>query len=352
MPPQSFFVNGIKIGEGQPCFIIAELSGNHKQDINRAYRLIDAAAEAGVDAVKLQTYTPDTLTIDSDKKWFRIGKTNTWSCQTLYNLYKTAYTPWEWHPKLFAYARNLGLIIFSTPFDVTAVDYLEKLNPALYKVASFECNDVELLKRIGKTKRPVLISRGLASIADVKLAVNTLKNTGCPATVVLHCISSYPASLEQMNISTIPDIIRRFKVIAGLSDHSLGFTAATCAVAMGAKVIEKHLTLKRADGGPDYAFSLEPKEMKQLVITIREVEKAIGHPTYTPDKREVENIVFKRSLFVVADIKKSEPFTRNNVRCIRPGYGLMPKYLDRVLGKTARTAIERGTPLSWKVIQK
>lgn len=352
MKPQNFSVGSKKIGAGQPCFIIAELSGNHKQDINRAYKLIDAAAETGVDAIKLQTYTPDTLTIDSNKKWFRIGKANTWTGQTLYDLYKTAYTPWEWHSKLFAYGRKKGLIIFSTPFDITAVDFLEKFDPPLYKISSFESNDLELLERIGKTKKPVLMSRGLASITAINLAISTLKKSGCPNVVVLHCISSYPATLEQMNIATIPDIARKFKVIAGLSDHSLGLTAAITAAAMGAKVIEKHFTLSRADRGPDYAFSLEPKEMKELVKTIREVEKAIGQPTYTPGKRESENIIFRRSLFIVKDIKKEEKLTRENIRCIRPGYGLMPKYLDQILGKTARGDIERGTPLTWKIIQK
>ncbi|MEK7165971.1 MAG: pseudaminic acid synthase [Patescibacteria group bacterium] len=350
MSEKAFTVVKRKVGRGQPCFIIAELSGNHKQDIKRAYKLIDAAADAGVDAVKLQTYTPDTLTIDSDKKWFRIGKSNTWAGQTLYDLYKTAYTPWEWHPKLFAYAKKRGLIIFSTPFDTTAVDFLEKLDPPLYKVASFESNDLELLRRIGKTKKPVLMSRGLASIKDVHLAIITLKKSGCPSIVILHCISSYPATLEQMNISTIPDIEKRFNVFAGLSDHSLGLTASVTAVTFGAKVVEKHLTLSRKEGGPDWAFSLEPDEFKQLVAEIRNVEKTIGKPSYVPDKREAENIVFRRSLFVVANVKRGEELTRKNIRCIRPGYGLSPKYLDQVLGKKASRDIERGTPLFRKFI--
>lgn len=347
---KSITVGKRKIGTSYPCFIIAELSGNHKQDIKRAYKLIDAAAEARVDAVKLQTYTPDTLTIDSDKKWFRIGDANTWAGQTLYDLYKTAYTPWEWHPKLFAYAKKRGLFAFSTPFDVTAVDFLEKLNPPLYKIASFESVDVELLTRIGKTKKPVLLSRGLASIKEVKEAVDTLEKNGSPAVAVLHCISSYPATLEQMNVATVADIKKRFEVIPGLSDHSLGLTASVTAVALGAKVIEKHLTLSRKEGGPDWAFSLEPDEFKQLVTEIRNVEKAVGKPTYKADKREAENIVFRRSLFVVKDINEGEKITRENIRCIRPGYGLLPKYLGNVLGKKAKENIERGTPLSWKLI--
>lgn len=346
----SFRIGSRIIGDEAPVFIIAELSGNHKQDIHRAFKLIDAAKDAGVDAVKLQTYTPDTLTIDSDKKWFWIGNANTWAGQTLYDLYKTAYTPWDWHPKLFSYAEKKGLIIFSTPFDITAVNFLKQLNVSLYKVASFENADLELLQVIGKTKKPVILSRGLASIADTKLAINTLKKAGSPAISVLHCISSYPATLEQMNTATVADITKRFKVISGLSDHSLGSTAAITAVALGAKIIEKHLTLSRKEGGPDWAFSLEPKEFKQLVQEIRDVEKAIGKVSYSPDKREAENKVFRRSLFVVQDIKQGESFTSTNVRCIRPGYGLQPKYLQKVLGKRATKNIERGSPLKWQLV--
>ena len=350
MKSDSFMVGNRHVGETHSTFVIAELSGNHKQDINRAYKLIDAAVDAGVDAVKLQTYTPDTLTIDSDKKWFRIGEANTWAGQTLYDLYKTAYTPWEWHPKLFAYAKKKNVILFSTPFDVTAVNFLEKLNTPLYKVASFENVDLELLKKIGSTKKAVIISRGLASVADTRLAIKTLKKSGSSQIIVLHCISSYPATLEQMNVATVADIRKKFRVISGLSDHSLGTTASVTAVALGAKVIEKHLTLSRKEGGPDWAFSLEPREFKDLVTEIRNVEKVIGKPSYVPDKRESENIVFRRSLFVVSDIKKGEEFTHKNIRCIRPGYGLPPKALLKVLGKKAKKDIERGTPLSWSLI--
>ncbi len=349
---KQFSVDNKKIGEGHPCFIVAEMSGNHKQDIKRAYRLIDAAAAARVDAIKLQTYTPDTLTIDHNSKWFRIGKTSTWSGQTLHKLYKTAYTPWDWHPNLFAYAHKKGLIIFSSPFDTTAVDLLERLNIPVYKIASFENVDLELLRYIGKTKKPVIISRGLASIAETSLAITTLRAAGTPHIVVLHCVSSYPAQLEQMNVATVADIKKRFNIITGLSDHSLGLTASVTAVALGAKVIEKHLTLSRKEGGPDSAFSLEPKEFKELVEAIREVEIAIGKPTYKPDKREAENIVFKRSLFAVKEVKKGEKFTKENVRSIRPGYGLTPAYLPQVLGKIARVTVERGTPLTWKLIRK
>lgn len=355
------------VGDGQPCFIVAEMSGNHKHDINRAYAIIDAAAQAGVDAVKLQTYTPDTLTIDCDNTYFRIGDANAWAGQTLYDLYKTAYTPWEWQPKLKEYGEKKGLIVFSTPFDNTAVDFLEKMNVLLYKVASFEAADIELLKRIAETKKPVILSRGLAGISDIQLAIDTLKKYGCTELAVLHCVSSYPALPEQMNLSHISDIRDRFGVIAGLSDHSLGTEAAELSVGeMKASIIEKHFTLKRSEGGPDAGFSLEPDEMKRLVQHIRHIEKAgfnptdeqeelyqrmRGTPTYAPDSRESENIVFKRSLFVVSNIKAGELFTRQNVRCIRPGYGLPPIELNNVLNKRATQDIERGTPLSKQLIE-
>ncbi|KKP59992.1 MAG: Sialic acid synthase [Candidatus Gottesmanbacteria bacterium GW2011_GWA1_34_13] len=347
----NFKIGKKTIGENSPCFIVAEMSGNHNQDIDQAYKIVDEAAKSGVDAIKLQTYTPKTLTINSNKKWFKItsGK---WKGTTLYTLYQKTYTPWEWQPKLKSYAEKKGLICFSTPFDNSAVDFLEKMNVSLYKIASFENIDLELLKRIGKTKKPVIISRGLASLEDIKLAIKTLKTAGSKNIAVLHCISSYPATLNQMNIRTMQDIQHKFKVITGLSDHSLGLTASITAVAMGAKIIEKHITLSRKDDGYDSTFSLEPKEMKQLVITIRDVEKAMGKITYKPDKQESENIIFKRSLFAVKDIKKGERITYKNIKCIRPGYGISPVYLDQIIGKAAKQNIEKGSPLSWKMIQE
>lgn len=341
-----------KIGPEQPVFIVAEMSGNHNHDIRRAYKIIDAAAAAGADAVKLQTYTADTLTIDSDKKWFQVKVNDAWKNQTLHSLYQKAYTPWEWQPKLKQYAESKGLLLFSTPFDNTAVDFLEKMKVSLYKVASFEIADIPLLKRIGKTKKPVIISRGLASLNDIKLAIKTLKANGAPAVAVLHCVSSYPALPEQMNLATIPDIGKKFKVVSGLSDHTLDITVSLTAVALGAAIIEKHFTLKRTDGGPDAGFSLEPAELKKLVLTVREIEQAIGKPTYKIGKKEKENIVFRRSLFAVKDIKRGEKFTVRNLRSIRPGYGLAPKYYDQILGKSARKDIAAGTPLSWKLIKK
>ena len=340
------------IGEGEPTFIIAEMSGNHNHEYSRAQKIIDAAAESGADAIKLQTYTPDTMTIDCSKSFFQVKTDNHWSGKTLYDLYKWAYTPWEWQEKLKKYTESKGLIFFSTPFDETAVDFLEKLNVLFYKVASFEVPDIPLLEKIGKTKKPVVISRGLASFDEIKLAVKTLKKAGAPSVAVLHCISAYPATAEQMNLATISDLAKRLKVTTGLSDHSLGVTTSIAGVALGARIIEKHLTLKRSEGGPDSQFSLEPAEFKDLVYNIRQAEKAIGKPTYSLDKREKQNLVFRRSLFVVNDIKKGEKFSSDNVRSIRPGFGLAPKYLKKFLGKTAASDTEKGTPLSWKMLCK
>jgi len=338
------------ISKDKPVFIIAEMSGNHNHDYERAIKIIDAAAEAGADAIKLQTYTPDTMTINSNQKWFKVKTDNLWAGKTLYDLYKWAYTPWEWQPKLKKYAESKGLIFFSTPFDETAVDFLEKMKVLVYKVASFELPDIGLLKKIAKTKKPVIISRGLASLEEIKLAIKILKENGTPAVAVLHCVSSYPATPNQMNLATISDISKRFKVISGLSDHSLGTTSSVAGVALDARIIEKHLTLKRSEGGPDAEFSLEPEEFKQLVKSVREVEKAIGRPCYRLSSREKQNMVFRRSLFVVKDMKKGEVFSKYNVRSIRPGYGLTPKYMENILGCYAKSNIKSGTPLSWKFI--
>jgi len=341
-----------KIGPGNSVFIVAEMSGNHHHSYKQALKIIDAATEAGADAIKLQTYTPDTITIDSDKKYFQVKVNDAWAGQTLYQLYQKAYTPWEWQPKLKEYAESKGLALFSTPFDSTSVDFLEKMNVFLYKVASFEVVDIPLLKRIGQTKKPVILSRGMASEEELELAVKTLKKNGASQVAVLHCVSSYPAKPEEMNLATIPDIARRFQVVTGLSDHTLESTIALAAVAIGASVIEKHLTLSRAEGGPDAAFSLEPDELKNLVQSIRIVEAAIGKPQYGAGVHESENVIFRKSLFAVADIKKGERFTPQNVRSIRPGHGLAPKYYDEVIGKTAVADIERGTPLNWDLIQR
>ena len=347
---KEFKIGNKKVGGNNSCFIIAEMSGNHNQSYKKAIEIIDAAAKAGVDAIKLQTFKPEEHTIDCDNDYFQVKVNDAWRGETLYNLYKKVYTPWEWQPKLIKYANSKGLICFSSPGHISAIDFLQRLNVTAYKLASFEIVDPAFLTRLGKTKKPVIISRGMASIADISFAVKTLRKAGCPHIIVLHCVSSYPAKLEQMNVHTVPDIAKRFNVVSGLSDHSLGITASVAAVALGASVIEKHFTLRRSDGGPDAEFSLEPHEMKELVQAVRDTEKALGKVSYNIGKREAENIVFRRSLFVVEDIKKREKFTKENVKSIRPGYGLPPKELSKVLGKKAKKDIVRGTPLSKKLI--
>lgn len=341
-----------EIGPGQPAFIIAEMSGNHNHSFAQAKKIIDVAAKAGVDAIKLQTYTPDTMTIDCDKEYFQVKVNKAWKGQALYDLYKKAYTPWDWQPKLKKYGESKGLVVFSTPFDKTSVEFLEKMEVELYKVASFEVVDIPLLKTIGKTKKPVIISRGMATMEEIKLAVETLKKNGCPQVAILHCVSSYPASIEQMNLKTIPDIKGKFGVISGLSDHTLSQEAVIAAVALGANIIEKHITIARAAGGPDANFSLEPDELKNLVKSIRQTESALGKPFYEISGKESENVVFRRSLFAVQDIKKGEKFTEKNIRSIRPGYGLAPKYYEKVIGSIATKDIERGIPLKMSLIEK
>lgn len=333
-----------RIGNNHPVFIVAEMSGNHNQSFSRARKIIDAAAASGADAIKLQTYTPDTLTITSDKPWFKI-KSGPWRGRTLYDLYQEAYTPWEWQPKLKKYAEKKGLVFFSTPFDETAVDFLEKMHVTLYKVASFEIGDIPLLRRIGKTKKPVIISRGMATIQEIKLAIKTLKTSGASHVAILHCVSSYPAEPDEMNLATISDITKKFKVISGLSDHTIGITVPVAATALGASIIEKHVTLKRSQGGPDASFSLEPHEFKAMVAAVRDAEQAVGKPSYKAGNKEAQNVVFRKSLFVVKDMKKGDVFTKKNARAIRPGYGLPPKRYEAVIGKRAARDIKRGTPL-------
>ena len=343
-----------KVGPGEPCFIIAEMSGNHNHSYEKALKIIDAAVDAGVDAIKLQTYTADTLTIDCDKELFQVKVNDAWAGNTLYKLYEMAYTPWDWQPKLKKYAEEKGVLLFSTPFDNTAVDFLEDINVSLYKVASFETGDLELLQKIGSTGKPVIMSRGMTGLEELGLAIKTLKDAGAPQVAILHCVSSYPATPDQMNLSIIPDIAKRFEIVSGLSDHSMdslgGVVVPLISVALGASIIEKHFTFDRSEGGPDAAFSLEPKEMKQLVKAVRDAEAAIGQPDYEIGKKESENKVFRRSIFVVKDIKAGEELTRENIRVIRPGYGLEPKELPNVLGKKAKKNIERGTPLSFDLI--
>jgi pseudaminic acid synthase len=332
-------------------FVVAEMSGNHNQSFERALALVDAAAEAGADAVKLQTYTPDTMTIDCDAPWFRVEVNEAWSGETLYGLYARAATPWEWQPRLKAHAASRGLVLFASPFDASAVDFLERMEVPLYKVASFEIGDLPLLRRVGATRKPVILSRGLASADEIEQALAELRGAGAPQVAVLHCVSAYPAEAEEMNLRTLPDIARRFGVVAGLSDHSLGTSVAVASVALGASIVEKHYTLCRADGGPDAHFSLEPDELCALVRAIRETEAALGEARYEPGEREAENVVFRRSLFAVRDIGRGESLTNENVRIIRPGYGLPPRELQRVVGRRARNDIPRGTPLHWELLE-
>lgn len=347
---KEFKIGNKIIGEGYPVFIVAELSANHKGDLERAKKMVREACLAGADAVKLQTYTPDTMTIDCCNQYFQIKPPSPWQGKTLYQLYKEAQTPWEWYPILKKIADKYGVILFSSPFDKTAVDFLEKMKAPCYKVASYEIGDLELLKKIAQTKKPVIITRAMASLGEMKLALETLRKNGAKSVAVLHCINAYPAKIAEMNLATIPDIAKRFKVVSGLSDHSLGMAVAMTAVAAGASIIEKHFTLSRADGGPDAGFSLEPAEFKNLVKAVRETEKMIGQAQYGVAKQEAKSIVVRRSLFAVKDIKKGELLSRENIRSIRPGYGLLPQYLSKVLGKKAKMNIKRGTPLQWNLI--
>jgi N-acetylneuraminate synthase len=345
-----FVINGREIGAGHPPYVIAELSGNHNGDINRALALIDAAKNAGADAVKLQTYTADTLTIDHGGSQFLI-EGGLWHGRRLYELYQEAHTPWDWHEPLFNHARKIGITIFSSAFDESAVRFLEGLDVPAYKIASFEAVDLPLLRVIAKTGKPVIISTGITDLAEIAEAVTALREAGCRQLALLHCVSAYPSPAEDMNIRTIPHLADTFDVVAGLSDHTMGTAVSVSAIAQGASIIEKHMTLRRADGGPDSAFSLEPEEMARLVDDCRFAHAALGQVSYEREPSERGNVVFRRSLYVVSDIAAGEPFTEDKVRSIRPGYGLAPKHLPAVLGRKARCAIARGTPLAWDLIE-
>ncbi len=343
-------INQSLIGAGHPVFIIAEMSANHNQDFDQAVRLLHAAKEAGADAVKLQTYTPATLTIDCDSDFFRIGKGTIWEGETLYGLYGRAYTPWEWQPKLKRLAEEIGIVLFSSPFDVTSVDFLEKMDVPAYKIASFELVDLPLIRSVARTGKPLIMSTGMASLSEIDEAVCAAREEGNRQIALLKCTSAYPARPEDMNLRTIPHLAEAFDVPAGLSDHTSGIAAAVASVALGACIIEKHLTLSRSVQGPDSAFSLEPEEFSAMVEAVRTTEKAIGRIRYGETKDEAASRVFRRSLFVVEDMRAGEPFTGKNVRSIRPGYGLHTRYLEEVMGRTARTDISRGTPLTWDLI--
>jgi len=340
-----------KIGTLFPVYIIAELSANHNQDFNQAVKLIHAAKDAGADAVKIQTYTPDTMTIDCNNKYFKIGDGTIWEGKNLYSLYKEAYTPWEWQPDLKKIANDLGLDLFSTPFDSSSVDFLESMNVPAYKVASFEIVDIPLIQKIAQTDKPVILSTGMASLAEIEEAVHVIRKEGNDQIALLKCTSAYPVLPEEINLRTISHLAQMFDVPVGLSDHSLGISVPVAAVALGACIVEKHFTLSRKMPGPDSAFSLEPLEFKAMVEAIRETEKALGHVCYEVSEHEKASQVFRRSLFVVKDMKKGEIFSTENVRSIRPGYGLSPKNIDIILGRKASRDIIRGTPLTWEIIE-
>lgn len=336
--------------DGKNTYFIAELSANHNGSVERAEALVRAAAAAGADAVKLQTYTAETLTIACDNEYFRI-KGTLWEGKTLYELYQEASMPWEWQPRLKALANELGMDCFSTPFDASAVDFLESMDVPCYKVASFEVVDIPLLKKIAATGKPVIMSTGMANLAEIDDAVRTLRDHGSPELALLKCTSAYPAPPEEANLRTIPHLATTFNCVSGLSDHTMGNVVAVAAVVMGARIIEKHFTLSRADGGPDGAFSIEPDEFEQMVKDVHLAEKALGNVSYELTSKQRESKVFRRSLFAVRDIKAGETFTPENVRSIRPGQGLSPKYFDVICGCRASTAIARGTPLSLKHIK-
>ncbi|WP_303247471.1 pseudaminic acid synthase [uncultured Methanobrevibacter sp.] len=339
-----FKIGNKEIGEDSPAFIIAELSANHMNDFDVAVKTIEAIAESGADAVKFQTFTPDTITLNCDNEYFHIKQGTVWDGQLLYDLYEDAYMPWDWQPKLKKIAEDLGLIVFSSPFDKTSVDFLEDMDVPAYKIASFEITDIPLIKYVASKNKPIIISTGIAEKEDIELAIETCLKEGNDKIAILKCTSSYPAPYEEINLKTINDMEKKFNTTVGLSDHTLGDEIAIAAVTLGAKIIEKHFILDKKLGGPDCEFSMEPQEFKKMVTAIRNTEKALGTVSYNLSDKTRKNREFSRSLFVVKNIKKGELITEENVRSVRPGFGLHPKYLEEVLGKKAKKDLEKGTP--------
>lgn len=346
----------IKIGnkilnEQAPTFIIAEMSANHLMDYDRAVEIMRAAKEAGADAIKVQTYTPDTITLPSDDSFFQITQGTIWDGTTLHKLYQEAYTPWDWQPKLMEEAEKMGLVFFSSPFDLTSIDFLEEMNVPVYKVASFEINDIPFIRKIAKTGKPIIMSTGVAYMADIELALKTCKEEGNENVILLKCTSAYPAPYEDINLNTIPNMKQTFDCVVGLSDHTMGSAVAGAGVAIGAKVVEKHLTLRRADGGADAAFSMEPEEFKEMVDNIRLIEKAMGKVTYELTHKQVKSREHSRSLFVAKDMKAGDIFTEENLRSVRPNAGLHTMYYEELLGKRIQKDAKLGTPMSWDLVE-
>jgi N-acetylneuraminate synthase len=345
-------IGGRRIGRGLPPFVIAEMSGNHNQSLERALGIVEAAAKAGAHALKLQTYTADTMTLDlAEGDFFISDPASLWKGKSLYQLYQEAHTPWEWHKPIFDRARDLGIIAFSTPFDETAVDFLEELGAPAYKIASFENTDLPLIRKVAATGKPMIISTGMATVAELDETVRTAREAGCRDLVLLKCTSTYPASPENTNLLTIPHMRELFGCEVGLSDHTMGVGAAVAAVALGATVIEKHFTLRRADGGVDSTFSLEPEEMHALVVESERAWQALGRVAYGPSEKEKASMVFRRSLYITRDLDAGATLSRDNLRIIRPGYGLPPKHYNQILGRKLSRAVKKGTPVTWDLFQ-
>jgi pseudaminic acid synthase len=339
-------INGRKIGSNFSPYIIAEMSANHNGDINNAYKIIDMAKSSGADCLKLQTYTPDTLTIDSKLPDFQLTE-GLWAGQSLYELYKSAFMPWEWHKSLFDYAKKVGITIFSSPFDKTAVDLLEELNAPAYKIASFEVVDLPLIKYVAKTGKPMIISTGMADAEEIKEAIEAAREGGCQELAILHCVSGYPAPAEDYNLKTLVDMQQKFDLVTGLSDHTIDNTIAISSVALGASIIEKHVTLDRNGGGPDDSFSLEAKDLKDLCVDSKTAWKSLGKVDYGRKSSEQDNVKFRRSLYFVKDIESGEVITGSHLKSIRPGYGLPPKHQDSIIGRKVTQNIKRGQALNW-----
>ena len=338
------------ISDCSPAYIIAEMSGNHNMDFNRAVRIMEAAKESGADAIKIQTYTADTITLNCDSPYFQITQGTLWDGRTLHKLYEEAYTPWEWQPKLKEIANEMGLDFFSSPFDGTSVDFLEEMNVPAYKIASFEITDIPLIKKIASLGKPVIISTGIAKLSDIELALETCRQAGNEDVILLKCCSAYPTPYEDINLRTMVSMAETFDCLTGLSDHTMGSTVAGASVALGGRVVEKHLTLSRAEGGVDSAFSMEPEEFKKMVDDIRIIEKALGKVTYDLTDKQLAEREHCRSLFIAKDMKAGEIFTAENLRSVRPGFGLHTKYYEEILGKKVKKDVALGMPMSWDLI--